>query len=318
MELSMARRPEEPVKQLSFMERLLVDIKRNKELYMLVMPVIVFYVIFHYGPIYGAVIAFKEYIPVKGVFGSPWVGFRHFAEFFQSFYFGRLIRNTLNISITSMVFGFPAPIILALLINELKSRSFSRLVQTVTYMPHFISMVVICGMIVQFTKDTGVVTSFLSLFGLPKESMLNNPSLFVPIYVVSGIWQEVGWGSIIYMAALAGIDQELYEAGRIDGAGRWRQTLHITLPCLMPTIIILFILRLGNMLNVGFEKIILLYNPMTYEAGEVISTYVYQKGVLQFSWSFATAVGLFNSVINFALVVFANRISRKASETSLW
>jgi len=307
-----------PVKDLTFGQRLAADLKRNKELYLMVIPVIAFYIIFHYGPIYGAVIAFKTYAPAKGVLGSPWVGFKHFQDFFQSYYFWRLIRNTLTISVTSLVFGFPAPIILALMINELRSKYFSRTVQTITYMPHFVSMVVICGMIVQFTKDTGVVTTFLSFFGMAKETMLNDPNKFVPIYVTSGIWQEVGWGSIIYLAALTGIDQELYEAARIDGAGRWKQTLYITIPCLVPTIIILFILRMGSMLNVGFEKIILLYNPATYEKADVISSFVYRKGIQEFSWSFSAAVGLFNSVINFALVMTSNWISRKTSETSLF
>lgn len=305
-------------KELTFWGRLLVDLKRNNELYLLLIPVVAFYIIFHYGPIYGAVIAFKQFAPAKGILGSPWVGFSHFQDFFNSYYFWRLLRNTLNISITSLAFGFPAPIILALLINELKSKMFSRTVQTITYMPHFISMVVICGMIAQFTKNTGVITSFLAMFGVPKETMLNDPHLFVPIYVISGIWQEIGWGSIIYLAALAGIDQEFYEAAKIDGAGRWKQTLYITFPCLVPTIIILLILRLGNILNVGFEKIILLYNPATYETADVISSFVYRKGIQEFSWSFSAAVGLFNSVISFFMVICANWISRKANETSLW
>lgn len=304
--------------QQPFRKRLAEDFRRNKELYLLLIPILAFYIIFHYGPIYGASIAFLDFVPSKGIFESPWVGFKHFQHFFQGFYFWRLIGNTLNISIMSLAFGFCAPILLALLINELKSRAFARVVQTVTYMPHFISMVVICGMIMQFTRDDGIVTILLSYIGLPRENMLNNPNLFVPIYVGSGIWQEAGWGSIIYLAALAGIDMQLYEAARIDGAGRWKQTIHVTLPCLVPTIIILFILRLGNMLNVGFEKVFLLYNPLTYETADVISTYVYQKGILEFNWSFSAAVGLFNSVINFTLVVLANQISRRASETSLW
>jgi ABC-type polysaccharide transport system, permease component len=305
-------------KKLTFSQKLKKDFQKNRGLYLLIIPVVLFYIIFHYGPIYGAVIAFKQYAPAKGIMGSPWVGFKHFQEFFQSIYFVRLLKNTLTISITELIFGFPAPIILALMINELRSRTYSRLVQTITYMPHFVSMVVVCGMIVQFTKDSGFITQFLGLFGLPQETMLNNPKLFVPIYVISNIWQGVGWGSIIYLAALTGIDQELYEAAKIDGAGKWRQTINITLPCLLPTIIILFILRLGSMLNVGFEKIILLYNPATYETADVISSYVYRKGIQEFSWSFSTAVGLFNSVINFALVISANYISKKTGETSLW
>lgn len=294
------------------------DLIRNKELYLIVLPVLLFYIIFHYAPMYGSIIAFKDFNPARGFVDSPWVGFKHFTEFFQGFYFWRLLKNTVLISLNMLVFGFPAPIILALLINELRRKFLTRTIQTVTYMPHFISLVVVCGMIVQFTRDTGVVTTFLSYFGLPQASMLNEPELFVPIYVISGIWQEIGWGSIIYMAALSGIDQELYEAAKIDGAGKWRQTLHITLPGIVPTIIILLILRMGNLLNVGFEKIILLYNPAIYETSDVISSYVYRKGIQEFSWSFGSAVGLFNSVINFALVILANKISRKAGDTSLW
>ncbi len=305
-------------KRVSFGNKLAIDFKKNKELYLIALPVIAFYILFHYTPMYGAIIAFKNFNPAKGILGSSWVGFKHFQDFFSTYYFWRLLKNTLTISITSLVVGFPAPIILALLINELRSRAFSRTVQTITYMPHFISTVVVCGMIVNFTKDTGAITTFLSYFGFPKETMLNNPGMFVPVYVISGLWQEIGWGSIIYLAALTGIDQELYEAARIDGAGRWKQTLNITIPCLIPTIIILFILRMGNMLNVGFEKIILLYNPTIYETSDVISSFVYRKGLQEFSWSFSAAVGLFNSIINFTLVIASNWISRKAGETSLW
>lgn len=305
-------------KRVSFGSKLAIDLKKNKELYLIALPVIAFYILFHYTPMYGAIIAFKNFNPAKGILGSSWVGFKHFQDFFSTYYFWRLLKNTLTISITSLVVGFPAPIILALLINELRSRVFSRTVQTITYMPHFISTVVVCGMIVNFTKDTGAITTFLSYFGFPKETMLNNPGMFVPVYVISGLWQEIGWGSIIYLAALTGIDQELYEAARIDGAGRWKQTLNITIPCLIPTIIILFILRMGNMLNVGFEKIILLYNPTIYETSDVISSFVYRKGLQEFSWSFSAAVGLFNSIINFTLVIASNWISRKAGETSLW
>ena len=303
---------------LPFGNRLLTDLKRNRELYLIVLPVIVFYILFHYTPMYGAIIAFKQFNPARGILHSPWIGFKNFIDFFSTYYFWRLIRNTVTISITSLAVGFPAPIILALLINELRSRVFSRTVQTITYMPHFISMVVLCGMIVNFTRDSGAITTFLHYFGFPKETMLNKPPLFVPLYVLSGLWQEVGWGSIIYLAALTGIDQELYEAAKIDGAGRWKQARHITIPCLIPTIIILFILRMGNMLNVGFEKIILLYNPTIYETSDVISSFVYRKGLQEFNWSYSAAVGLLNSIINFTLVITSNRISKKLSETSLW
>jgi putative aldouronate transport system permease protein len=305
-------------KQDTFTQRAKKDFKLNKQLYLIIIPVIAFYIIFHYAPMYGAIIAFKNYSPAKGVLGSPWVGFKHFQEFFGGFYFGRIIKNTLIISFNSIIFGFPAPIILALLINELRVKWFSRIVQTITYLPHFISLVVICGMIKDFTSDTGVINYIIGLFGGQTNSLLNYAQNFVPIYIISDIWQGVGWGSIIYLAALMGIDQELYEAASIDGAGRWKQTIHITFPGILPTIMIMLILRLGNILNVGFEKIILLYNPAIYDTADVISTYVYRKGLLEFSWSFSSAVGLFNSLINFVFLISANWLSRKFNETSLW
>lgn len=298
---------------MSFGKRLLVDLVKNKDLYLIAIPVLLFYAIFHYGPMYGAVIAFKNYKPALGISGSPWVGLMHFKDFFSSYYFTRLLGNTLRISLTTLIFGFPAPIILALLINEIKGRTFSRGIQTITYMPHFISLVVVGGMIIHFCKDTGVITQALSVFGVPAKNMLDNPNYFIPIYVISGIWQEIGWGSIIYLAALSGIDQEQYEAARIDGANRWKQTLHITIPGIMPQIIILFILRMGSMLNVGYEKIILIYNPLTFEVADVISTFVYRKGLLEFGWSYSAAVGLFNSAINLMFLIVTNYLSKRAS-----
>lgn len=300
------------------MNRIKKDFFRNKELYFLVLPVIAFYIIFCYKPMYGALIAFKEYSPGKGILGSPWVGLRNFQDFFDSIYFATILKNTLIISVNSLLFGFPAPILLALLLNELKSRYFSRIVQTISYMPHFISLVVVCGIIREFTSDSGVIGYLAGIFQGESISMLNKPQLFVPVYVISGIWQEIGWGSIIYLAALAGIDEELYKASSIDGAGRWRQMLHVTLPGLVPTIIVLLILRIGGIMNVGFEKIILLYNPVIYDTADVISSFVYRKGLLDFSWSFSSAVGLFNSAINFILLISANWFSRKFNDASLW
>jgi putative aldouronate transport system permease protein len=301
-----------------FWARLKKDLKVNKSVYVMFLPVIAYYIIFHYKPMYGAIIAFKDYTPIKGILGSEWIGFKNFIDFFTSFYFWRVLKNTLVISFSTLIFGFPAPIILALLINELKSKLFSRTVQTVTYMPHFISMVVIAGIIRTFTMDTGIINDIIAFFGGERVTLLSQPKMFVPVYVLSGIWQEVGWGSIIYLAAMAGIDQELYEAAKIDGAGRWKQTIHVTLPCLAPTIIILLILRMGSLLNVGFEKIILLYSPATYETADVISSFVYRKGLQEFNWSFSSAVGLFNQVINFALLISANWISKRVNESSLW
>ena len=250
--------------------------------------------------------------------GSDWVGLQHFVDFFSSIYFGRILKNTLTISISTLVFSFPAPIILALLINELRSKKYARVVQTITYLPHFISTVVICGMIVNFVSTEGVITSILGHFGVERQNLLQNANMFVPIYVISGIWQGVGWGSIIYLSALQGISQELYEAAVIDGANRWQQTLHVTIPGIVPTIITLLILNMGSLLNVGFEKIILLYNDAILETSDVISTFVYRKGILNQSWSYSTAVGLFNSVINFILLITSNQISKKVNNTSLW
>lgn len=295
-------------------------IKRNKELYLLILPVIIYYILFHYKPMYGLIIAFQNYRPRKGVLGSEWVGFENFTLLFKSIYFSRIIRNTLTISLSTLIFGFPAPIILALLINELRSKYFSRFVQTVTYMPHFISLVVICAMIREFVKSDGFITEILTtFFNHDGKNLLSKPNAFVPIYVLSNIWQGVGWGSIVYLAALTAIDPQLYEAARVDGASsRWKQTIHITLPCLLPTIIIMLIMRMGQVMSVGYEKIILLYNEGIYQTADVISTYVYRTGLVNRQYSFSAAVGLFNSIINFTLVILANKISKKVSETSLW
>lgn len=298
--------------------RILRDIRKNYDAYLLIIPALVFYILFCYKPMGGALIAFKDYAPAKGIMGSPWAGWKHFEAFFGSYYFMRLIRNTITISLASLAFGFPAPIIFALLLNEVHNRVFKRIIQTITYMPHFISLVVACALIRIFTMDTGIVVQLLSLFGFEPVTLLTKSRFFVPIYVLSDIWQHVGWGSIIYLSALTGIDPTLYEAAVIDGAGRWKQTLHITLPGISSTIIILFIMRAGSIMSVGYEKIILLYNEGIYETADVISTFVYRKGLQQFQWSYSAAVGLFNSVINFIIVISVNQISRRLGQTSLF
>lgn len=298
--------------------RLGADLLKNRELYLMVIPVIAFYLLFCYYPMYGAIIAFKDYSPVKGILGSTWVGLQNFSDFFGSYYFWRILKNTLLISINSIVFGFPAPIILALLINEINIRAYARTVQTITYLPYFLSMVVICGIIKLFTASDGPVNSIFAHYGAQTYNLLDKSGLFILIYVVSEIWQFTGWGSIIYLAAIAAIDKQLYEAAEIDGAGHWKRLIHITLPGIMPIIAIMFILRMGNMMTVGFEKILLIYSPLVYDTADVISTFVYRKGVLDFSFSYSSAVGLFNSVINFSLVFFANWLSRKINEYSLW
>ncbi len=296
----------------------LIDLKKYRYIYLMSIPVVIYYILFHYLPMYGAIISFKNFSPGLGIWGSPWVGFQNFEDFFTGPYFFRIFRNTVLINFYQLIFNFPAPILLALLLNEITSNKFKRVVQTVSYMPHFISIMVICGLIIDFTAKDGIINDLVAFFGVERQSMLLNPGLFQPIYVLSGIWQEIGWGSIIYLAALSSIDTEQYEAARIDGATRWQQMWNITLPGIMPTIIIMLILRIGSMMNLGFEKIILLYNPSIYETADVISSYVYRKGLLEFSYSYSSAVGLFNSVINFVLLLSANKISRKVNEVSLW
>ncbi|WP_284645010.1 ABC transporter permease [Paenibacillus silviterrae] len=297
---------------------ILWDIRKNKYLYMMLSPVLLYYLLFQYAPMYGAIIAFKDYSPRLGIMGSDWAGLEHFIQFFNGPYFLRTLKNTLLISFYDLLFGFPAPIVLALLLNEVRHSWFKRTVQTVTYMPHFISLIVICGMIKDFTSSGGLIGSFVAWLGGPQESLLLLPEWFRTIFISSGIWQHVGWGTIIYLAALTTIDTEQYEAAKIDGANRWKQMQYITLPGIVPTIIIMLILDLGRLLNVGFEKVILLYNPSTYETADVISSYVYRVGLQEFNYSFSAAVGLFNSVINFALVILSNYISRKVNDTSLW
>jgi putative aldouronate transport system permease protein len=285
----------------------------------MIVPVLAFYVIFSYVPMYGVIIAFKNFQPGRGILGSDWIGFKNFTDFFTGAYFPRIMSNTIIISITSIIYGFPAPIILALMLNEISNRRFKKAVQTITYMPHFISLVVVCGMILQFTSSTGVITSVLNfLFNTPMKNLMGFPDKFVPTYVISGIWQEIGWGSIIYLSAIASIDTQLYEAAQIDGANRFHLMRYITLPGILPVIVIMLILRLGNIMTVGFEKIILLYNPSIYSTADVISSYTYRKGLLEFNWSYSTAVGLFNSLINFTFVISANWLSRKLNDTSLW
>lgn len=294
------------------------DFMKNKELYLMGLPIVIYYIMFHYVPIYGAIIAFKNYTPLGGIMNSEWVGFKHFMQFFNSPYFGTIMTNTLRISITALITTFPAPIILALLLNEVKSNGYKRVVQSVTYMPHFVSLVVICGMIKTFTMDTGIINTILSFFGFERTSLLLHPQYFVPIYVISEIWTLIGWNSIVYLAALSGIDQQLYEAAKIDGAGKWRQTLSVTIPGILPTIVTMLIMRVGHILSLGYEKILLLSNDYTTSVAEVISTYVYKQGIINQSWSFSAAVGIFNAVINLILLLAVNKISKRVADTALW
>ncbi len=298
-----------------------MDFQKNKAVYFMFLPVVVFYLIFHYYPMSGIILAFKDFKPALGIWGSPFTGdygFEHFLAFFGSSFFGRTITNTILISLYQLIFGFPMPIILALMLNELRNPKFKKVMQTITYFPHFISTVVVCGMLTDFCLSDGLFNQITGFFGVPSVSMLSEPKLFRTIYVASGIWQSMGWDSIIYLAAIAGIDTQLYEAASLDGAGRFKKIWHITLPGIKGTVVILFIMAIGKMMSVGSEKILLLYNPSTYKTADVISTYVYRKGLLDQDYSYSTAVNLFNSVINFALVFCANALSRKLTETSLF
>lgn len=305
-------------KNQSFWVRVKKDLKRYWMAYLLVTPVVLYYLIFQYKPMYGVIIAFKDFTPIKGIWGSEWVGLQHFKTFISSYYFGRLVRNTLTISFTSLIFGFPAPIIFALLLNEIRNSKFKKVVQTISYMPHFISTVIMCSLVHLFVAADGPIVSLLSLFGMNKVSLLTLPNAFVPTYVISGIWENIGWGAIIYLSALAGVDQELYDAAMIDGANRWKQAIYVTIPSISNMIIIRLLLRLGHVMSVGFEKVMLLYNELTYETADVISTYVYRKGLESYEWSYSAAVGLFNTVINLILIIMFNKISKKVSEVSLW
>jgi putative aldouronate transport system permease protein len=301
----------------------ITDIKkdwiRNKTVYFLALPILIYFIIWHYIPMAGVVLAFEKYSARGGVTGSEWVGIDNFLNFFSSYYLVRLLKNTILLSLYSMLANFPAPIILALLLNEVENRYFKKVVQTISYMPYFVSTVVICGIIVDFFSYNGALTDLLVNLGLvERRDLMTYKPLFRPIFVVSGTWQMVGYGSIIYLAALSGVDQELYEAARIYGAGRWKQTLHITLPSISPTIIIMLILTIGNLLNVAMEKVLLLYRPVTYDVSDVIMTFVYRRGLIEGDYGYSTAVQIFNSVVNLILLITANAISRKYSETSLF
>jgi putative aldouronate transport system permease protein len=310
--------PQAGVDKNAFRYRALRDLAMNKYIYLMLVPVVAYYLIFYYVPMYGLQIAFKDYSMGLGMWASDWAGLQHFQDFFGSYYFWRLLRNTMLLSIYELMFGFPASIILALLLNELRSALVKRAVQTITYMPHFISIVVISGMLVDFLNRDGLINHLLAGLGFEPVAFLSESEWFRTIFVSSNIWQNVGCGSIIYLSAMSSIDPSLYEAAKVDGASRWKQVFHITLPGIMPTVIILLILQIGNFMAVGTEKILLLYNSTTYETADVIGTFVYRKGILEANFSYSAAVGLFNSLINFTLLVLANAISRKTSDTRLW
>lgn len=311
-------RGKETVQQAPLSIRLKRNFIRYKYIYVMLLPIIIYYAIFCYGPMGSIVIAFQNFKPALGISGSKWVGFKHFVDFFTGPYAWRLIRNTLTLNILQILFGFPIPIIVALLINEIRCKTYKKFVQTVSYMPHFISLVVMCSLLLTFSRSDGIFNDFLSLFGIPRTNLMANSALFRPMFVLSGIWQEAGWGSIIYLATLSTIDPGLYEAATIDGANRLQRMLYVSFPGLVPIIIVQLIMRVGNILTMGFEKVFLLYNPLTYDTADIISTFIYRQGLELTNYSFGTAVGLFNSVVNLVILVAANYISKKTTEESLW
>ena len=289
------------------------------QIYLLMLPAIIFIAIFCYYPMYGAQIAFRDYKFKLGFWGSEWVGLKHFARFVTSSNFWPLFRNTLLLSLYSLVAGFPAPIILAFLLNEMRSQKFKRVVQMLTYIPHFMSTVAICGLILLFVKrDTGIINQVIVMLGGEAQDFITDPGAFRSIYVLSGVWAGAGWGSIIYLAALSGVDSQIIEAARIDGANRLQKIIYIDFPSILPTIIILLVLNCGSLLSVGFEKVLLLQNQLNMETSDVISTYVYRIGILDAQYSYTTAIGLFNSVVNVIVLVIVNTIAGKLSDTSLW
>ena len=305
--------PEKP-----WFSRLLRNMREHWQLYLMLLPVVAAYVIFAYLPMGGLIIAFQNFAPRLGIWGSKWVGLKYFRDFFNDVYFFRLMRNTFMLNVYDIIVGFPAPIILAILLNELRSRRVRATFQTMMYLPYFISMVVLCGIIREFCDRDGVINDIIAAMGGQRSSLLMNPKLFKPIFILTNMWQYAGWNSIIYMAAMGSIDTSLYDAACVDGCGRLRQVWHVTLPGILPTIVIMFILRVGNIMTVGFEKVILLYNSMTMETADVISSYVYRRGIMEANFSYATAVGMFNAVLNCVFLFMANYLSRKATDQSLW
>lgn len=294
-------------------------IRKYAGLYIMLAIPFLWYIIFKYIPMYGLQIAFKRFNPTLGITKSPWVGLTYFKQFFDSYYFGNILWNTISLSLFTMLVGFPMPIILALLINEIKNTKFQKVVQNITYMPNFLSVVVIVSMLTLFSnRDYGLFNKIGALFGAAPVDFMAKPAWFQPLYVFSNVWQYMGFNAIIYIAALASVDQELYEAASIDGASRMQKIIHISLPCIMGTIIIMFIMRIGSLMSVGFEKVYLMQNSVTLSASEVISTFIYKNGIQKGQFSYSTAVGLFNSVINFTLLMLANFVSKKATKTSLW
>ncbi len=294
------------------------DFVKNWPLLLMVAPALAFYIIFHYIPMGGLLMAFENYKPNLGLLGSKFVGMKNFVDFFSSVYCWRVIRNTLILSLLQIGIEFPFTICFAILLNEIGSAKYKRTVQTISYMPYFISLVVVAGIIIDFCQTNGVLTVLVQAVTGKSDNLLSNASNWRPIYILSDLWKNVGFNSIIYVAALAGIDKTLYEAAEIDGANRFKRILHVTIPGITDTIMIMLIMRVGQMLSVGYEKTILLYNPQVYETADIISSFVYRKGLQEANYGYSTAVSLFNSVINFTLLLITNALSQKYTESGLF
>ena len=296
-----------------------LDLRRNKALYLFLTVIHTDFILFHYLPMFGILMSFEKFSPVKGILGSKWIGFDNFIVFFSGPYAGRLIKNTALIGVLDLLINFPAPIIFALLLNEIRQNHFKKTVQTISYMPYFVSTVVAASLVINFTKSGGAISESLKFMtGGSSENLLNLPSWFKPIYILMGTWQGMGYGSIIYLAALSNVDQELYDAAKVDGAGYWKQMWHITLPGISAMIVMMFIMRMGTVFSVGADKILLLYNPSTYDTADVINTYVYRIGMQDMNFGLSTAVGLFNSVIGTILLLTSNSVLKKLSGTSMF
>lgn len=293
-------------------------IKSSRALYLLLLPSFIIFLLFTYYPMYGVIIAFKDFSPAQGILGSPWVGFKNFIQYFNSYQFWPTIRNTIVISLYTIVITFPLPVFLALMCNQIRARRFKKVFQVSTYLPHFISTVVMCGMIILFlSPSTGIIAKLAELFGFTLPNLMGSASAFPSIYVWTEAWQHVGWDSILYIATLSAIDPTLYEAATMDGASKWKRMIHIDVPALLPTATIMFILRMGSVMSVGFEKIYLLQNTLNSSTSEIISTYVYKMGLVSNQYSLSSAIGLFNNVINLVLLLLVNYTSKKLSDTSL-
>ncbi|MBQ8972740.1 MAG: sugar ABC transporter permease [Clostridia bacterium] len=304
--------------RLTYFQRLWRNMRHYPSLYLLFIPVLLYFLIFKYGPMFGAVIAFEKYRPARGILHSQWVGLKNFREFLTGPYAKRTIINTLMLNFWQILIGFPAPILLAILLNEVQHTRYKKVVQTTSYLPYFISLVVVCGIIKDFTASDGLFSDILASFGFPRENLLTDPRYYRAIYVASSLWQACGWGSILYIATLTNTDPQLYEAATIDGAGRFRCIWHVTLPALLPVIIVQLIMRIGNIMSYGADRTLLLYSPAVYDKADIISSFVYRYGLQDLNFSFASAVDLFNSVINLILLYTANKVSGKLTGESLW